>query len=181
MLKTWLKASSSGIPSIANDTRTVSLNFLAAIGFRQSFSFQSSIGDVSKGDKYSYRDALQIVLDNVVLLMLIPRKHLLYSWLPAWMRKIGKAGQDFQQHMDDMLSREMANMNQGDRRSAGLMPNMVRGLDENQKDSTKGISAEQKSEVELMSKTKNRSLMYYSGSIVRVWYRYLSCRRAKPG
>jgi cytochrome P450 len=139
MLQAW---TTEKIASAAKDVRTISLNVLAAIGFRRSFDFKSSTEEASetKEEKFSYRDALQVVLDNVILIMLIPRKHLRYSWLPAWMRRIGKAADDFGTYMQEMLDEELAALNRGEKEGGGLMTSMVRGLDMHQKDHTKGIS-----------------------------------------
>jgi hypothetical protein len=63
LIETCASSSSSGIRSVAKDTRTLSLNVLAAIGFRRSFSFRKAddSGGKREGAMYSYRDALQIV------------------------------------------------------------------------------------------------------------------------
>jgi cytochrome P450 len=143
MLESW---DESGIlSSVAADTRTLSLNVLAAIGFRQVFDFQHSRkAKASEGaGGLSYRDALQIVLDNVILIMLIPRKYLTYSWLPAWMRRIGFAGNEFQRHMKGMVEVETESLNHEKKSSSSLITSLVRALDTHQKDTTKGMSIEE--------------------------------------
>lgn len=142
MIEAWTRSDAN--IRVAKDTRTLSLNVLAAIGFRKSFKFQSS-GKNSKGpdESYSYRDALQMVLDNAILVMVLGRKHLLYSWLPAWIRGIGKAADDFQRHMEKMLDDEMGVLNRGEKGTGTIMTSFVRALDKHQKDSTKGMSAEE--------------------------------------
>lgn len=141
MLSVWTR---QGISSVARDTRTVSLNVLAAIGFRRPFDFKTLNKEPSEmNGKFSYRDALQIVLDNAILCMLIPRRHLRYPWLPLWMQRIGKAADDFAIHMRELLEDELAALNRGEKSSGGLLPSLVRGLDAHQKDKTKGVSAEE--------------------------------------
>lgn len=141
MLHTW--AQPNAIIRVAKDTRTLSLNVLAAIGFRRSFKFESSTEEVQTGGGFSYRDALQLVLDNAILVMVVGRKHLLYSWLPAWVQRIGKAAEDFQKHMERMLDEEMAVMNRGDKGTGTIMTSFVRALDQHQKDPSKGMSVEE--------------------------------------
>jgi cytochrome P450 len=135
MIHAWSSMSSAGIPSVAKDMRTLSLNVLAAIGFRRSFQFRSSDDSaaIREGGIFSYRDALQIVLDNVILLMLIPRHHLTYSWMPESLQRIGLAASDFKNHMVQMLDEETKLLNQGEKGSGSLMTSFIRALDSKDK------------------------------------------------
>jgi cytochrome P450 len=125
-----------GFSTTSKDTRTLSLNVMAACGFRRSFDFESSSEALTTTGTYSYRDALQIVLDNAILIMLIPRQYLRYSWLPRKMQIIGKAAADFQLHMTRMLEEETNMMNLGEKGSGGLMTSFVRALNTHQKEDT---------------------------------------------
>ncbi|KAH7408317.1 cytochrome P450 [Phaeosphaeria sp. MPI-PUGE-AT-0046c] len=137
-----------GFSSVSVDTRTLSLNVMAACGFRRSFDFKSSSEEEGTKGTYSYRDSLQIVLDNVILIMLIPRRHLNYSWLPRNLRVLGKAAADFKVHMTRMLEEETSMMKRGEKGSGSLMTSFVRALDTHQKDNieattTKGLSVDE--------------------------------------
>ena len=105
MLQTWTSTIGSRIPTIAKDTRTLSLNVLAATGFRRSYKF-SSASQVESDETQNYRNALQIVLDNSILLMLIPARFLVFPLLPTSWAHIGKAAAAFKQHMIRMLDEE---------------------------------------------------------------------------
>ncbi|KAL1607621.1 hypothetical protein SLS60_002555 [Paraconiothyrium brasiliense] len=140
MMEAW--ASSSEVASAAKDTRTLSLNVLAAIGFRRSFSFRTSDESVTErdGGMFSYRDALQIVLDNVILLMLIPPRYLVHSWVPASLRRIGTAASDFKTHMMTMLDEENKSMSRGEKGAGSLMTSFIRALDVRTNDTESNIS-----------------------------------------
>lgn len=84
-----------------------------------------------------------MVLDNVILIMVVGRKHLSHSWLPAWVRRIGKAGDDFQKHMEKMLDDEMSSLNRGEKGTNTIMTSFVRALDQHRQDKTKGMSVEE--------------------------------------
>jgi cytochrome P450 len=73
--------------------------------------------------------------------MLVPPRHLVYSWLPTSLRKIGTAAQDFKTHMVKMLDEENKLMNQGEKGTGSLMTSFIRALDTRTKDS--GSSASQ--------------------------------------
>lgn len=137
-----------GISSMSKDTRTLSLNVMAACGFHRSFSFKSSQDEDASAGTYSYRDALQTVLDNAILLMLIPRRYLKYSWLPTKLQVLGKAARDFEVHMVRMLEEETSKMNRGEKGAGSLMTSLVRALDvHTRKDmttaATKGLSVDE--------------------------------------
>ncbi|KAF2870624.1 cytochrome P450 [Massariosphaeria phaeospora] len=151
MIEYWTTSEStrSFIPSVAQDTRTLSLNVLAATGFRRSVDFQgSSSGAVeTEAGTFSYRDALQIVLDNVILLMVVPPRYLTNSWLPKSLLRLGKAAADFKMHMVRMLDEETSSLNRGEKGAGGIMTSFVRALDAHNKDDgsrgPKGMSVEE--------------------------------------
>lgn len=73
LLKLWTNRITSEPPSFAKETRALSLNVLAATGFRRSYSFQGpALKREQANEAQDYRDALQTVLDNAIFLMLIP-------------------------------------------------------------------------------------------------------------
>ncbi|KAJ5726426.1 cytochrome P450 [Penicillium malachiteum] len=133
MLDVWAGEESSEITSVSKDTRTVSLNVLAATGFRKSYPFRS----VQEQDgPASYRDSLQTILDNAILLMVAPRNLLGMPFAPKSWQVLGKAAKDFKNHMLTMLNDETKALNKGKPGSGSLMTTLVRAMDI-QKASTK--------------------------------------------
>jgi cytochrome P450 len=142
MIDTWVNADDTGIASIAKDTRTLSLNVLAATGFRRSYKFRGSTEPMSD-EASSYRDALQTVLDNVIMLMLISPKVLQLPFVPASWARIGKAAARFQSYMNQMLDEEISFRDKGQAGSGSLMTSFVRALDTNQKEAAAAKGGEQ--------------------------------------
>jgi cytochrome P450 len=138
MIEYWTSPGHDTIPSVAKDVRSLSLNVLAATGFRRSLTFRgSSVATLdTKGGLLPYRDALQIVLDNAILLMLFPYWILGKSWMPKSMRKIGKAAKDFKAHMVRMLEEETIAKDSGEKGTGSLMTSFVKALDVHEKDDT---------------------------------------------
>jgi hypothetical protein len=131
MLASWTtpELSAGGFNSVGKDTRTLSLNVLAATGFRRSFSFRSSSEKSADIDlASSYREALSIVLDNVILLLLIPYRYLQLSFLPTSLQRIGKAAAEYKEHMERMLDEETAAFKQGKVGADSIMTSFVRAL-----------------------------------------------------
>ncbi|KAJ6015100.1 cytochrome P450 [Penicillium herquei] len=138
MVKTWDSSKTGQIKSVAKDTRTVSLNVIAAIGFRKSYPFRSAneSEEEDSHDPTNYRDALQIVLDHCIMLMVIPRKWLSLPFAPSSWHKVAKASEGFQQHMTRMLNEEVKALNEGKAGSGSMMTSFVRAMDLNQKTGT---------------------------------------------
>ena len=131
-MQSWSLSNVSGIPSVAKDTRTLSLNVLAATGFHRSYRFRGS--NKSETDEAgTYRDALQTVLDNVIVLMLVPRR-LLQLPIPRSWARIGRAAAEFKQFMMDMLDKETILLQKGETGTGSLMTSFVRALDIHQKE-----------------------------------------------
>ncbi|KAL4962315.1 cytochrome P450 [Aspergillus stella-maris] len=88
------------------------LNVLAATSFRKSYYCNNT---------KSYRDALQTVLDNLILLM-----------------HVAHAAAAFRQHIEQMVGDELAALNGGCFSAGSLMSSFVRALGVNQKKKAKG-------------------------------------------
>lgn len=136
---------------MAKDTRTLSLNVLAATGFRRSYKFRSS-SQPATDEALTYRDALQVVLDNALFLMLVPPRFLLIPLLPKQWAHIGKAAADFKQYMVDMLQEETSRLDRGETGVGSLMTSFVRALNTHEQttvksgtdqSSTKGLSVDE--------------------------------------
>jgi hypothetical protein len=105
LLEYWAKEmkEQDGFSTVSKDTRTLSLNVVADCGFRRSLDFETLSGDSSTTGTSSYRDALHIVLDHAILIMLIPLHYLRYSWLPRNMQVLDKTAAEFKLHMTRIL------------------------------------------------------------------------------
>ncbi|ROV97578.1 hypothetical protein VSDG_04593 [Cytospora chrysosperma] len=130
MLRSWTGTqAAAGIPSVQKDTRTLSLNVLAATGFRKSYDFHGSADVAAHDEAGSYRDALQTVLDNAILIMIIPYRYLRGSLVPKKLVRIGDAARSFKKHMVKMLEDETSALRDNEPGSGGIMSALVRALD----------------------------------------------------
>lgn len=133
MLHSWITDANSGITSVVKDTRTLSLNVLAATNFGRSYKFRNS--NTSGNDEaQTFRDALQTVLDSAIILMIFPPRLLLLPLLPRSWARIGQATLDFKKYVLRMIDEETDMMNRGEKGTGSLMTSFVRALNEKQKD-----------------------------------------------
>lgn len=133
MVQSWEGTRGPCIPSVAKDTRTLSLNVLAATGFRRPYDFRSS-SQPGVDEAGKYRNALQTVLDNALLLMLVPPRFLRLPFLPDSWTRLGKAAAAFKQYMERMLDEETSLLDRGEKGTGSLMTAFVRALDTQQKE-----------------------------------------------
>lgn len=133
MLKMWTQTSIPREISTAKDTRTLPLNVLAATGFRKSYKFRSS-SEAGHDESGSYRDALQTVLDNAILIVIIPFRYLLLPFIPQSWRRVGRAAADFKKYMENVLDEESSSLKEGKAGNGTLMASLVRALGAHQKE-----------------------------------------------
>ena len=131
MVLSWTSSPESGIASVAKDTRNLSLNVLAATGFRRSYKFRSSSQPLTD-EAGTYRDALQTVLDNAIFVMILPPWLLSLPFLPCSWARISKAAADFKQYMANMLEHERSSLQRGEKGTGSLMTLFMRALDTHQ-------------------------------------------------
>lgn len=110
MLQYWTKK--RAITSSADDLRTLSLHVLTGAGFGKYFKFEGhdERGEASKSG--NYKSALQMILENCVLIMGIGPKALATArpFLPnSWkLRVLAQTCADFQQYMTELYEEEKA-------------------------------------------------------------------------
>ncbi|KAG8169916.1 hypothetical protein KVR01_000661 [Diaporthe batatas] len=133
----WRTASMtvSEIPSVRKDIRTISLNVLSATGFRKSYPFKASHETtVHADDETGYRKTLSTVLDNAILIMLIPYRYLKGPLVPKKLVEVGDAARAFKTHLTAMLEKEVTASKEGKPVSGGIMSGFVHSLELHRKE-----------------------------------------------
>lgn len=151
MIKYW--SSKSSIDSVAADTRTVSLHVMSGAIFGKSYLFRGADEDTSstKEDSSSYGEALRIILDRCIPLVVLGRKNLSKKWLPKSFRELYQATLVFQEHMTKAYEAEKRAISRNDKLENNLMTSLVRGSQANvdQRGSTTGSHQEDLTEEEV--------------------------------
>ena len=112
MLSAWTNWGFKGTTGIARDTRTLSLDVLAATGFKKSYRFRAST-EPGLDEARNYCEALMINLDNSMFMMFLPPKVLLSPFAPKSWSRIGRATREFKTYMETMLHEERSLLNTG--------------------------------------------------------------------
>ncbi len=147
MLKSWLDLGSRGSNSTAEDTMTLALHVLTCAGFGMSYSFHAGLSAPQSGHAMTYRDALSLVLQNVLIILLIPRRVLTSSFVPLRLRSIGKAIDEFKAYMIEMTGEERRSISKEDSGAGNLLSSLIRASESAKHDpdgyANRGLSDEE--------------------------------------
>lgn len=137
MLHAWNRSGRAGTTGFLKDLRSLSLNILATAGFRKSYRFRTST-DAVVDEIRSYRKCLEIVLDNALLMMLLPPNLLSMFFIPKSLARIGQATTKLKQYMISAFNEERQLFDTGKPGAGNFMSSLVRALQNEQRQSMKG-------------------------------------------
>jgi cytochrome P450 len=115
--------------SIADDARTISLHILSAAGFGKFYPFQASRGSIdttTTSVAANYKESLQTILDNCVLLFVLGTKVIQKPWLPKKMRDLNAAVHSFRAYMTGVYEAEKKAFSEDKPAANNLMTQLVR-------------------------------------------------------
>ncbi|KAI1308544.1 putative cytochrome P450 [Xylaria venustula] len=130
MLEEWTTKQQTGSLNLVADLRALTFNVLAATAFQESRSSENPSLE-PKGSETrteTYRDTLHVVLENAILLMLVPYRHLKGNLIPTGLAKIGRAAESFKSLLMEMVREEAAAIDRDSAASGGLLTPLVRAL-----------------------------------------------------
>ncbi|KAI2469560.1 cytochrome P450 [Annulohypoxylon bovei var. microspora] len=133
MLRYWTTKSS--VTSSADDLRTLSLHVLSRAGFGKSFKFVGHDERQSSSPSNSYKESLQTVLENLVLILGLGTKFLANPWLPRKLRTVHEACVSFQKYMNSLYEEEKQAFAEREVRDHNLMTSLVRASQDEAKSS----------------------------------------------
>ncbi|KAI0545638.1 cytochrome P450 [Xylaria curta] len=139
MLQYW--SSKTSIPSIADDLRTLSLHVLSRAGFGKSFKFQGhDQRKLSVDPSVNYKESLQIILENCVLILAFGTKFISNPWLPSNFRTVHKAWVSFHAYMTKLYEEEKRKLAEGQKSDHNLMTLLIRASQEDQEKTSGGLT-----------------------------------------
>lgn len=120
--------SRQSVETVAHDTRTLSLNVMSMAGFGKSFPFKGhhEAQIALKGTSLSYKEALQTILENSIVIMVLGTKFLAKPWLPRYFKDLHNACFSFQGYMTELLEAGKMKSSQTMVSDRNLMDSLVR-------------------------------------------------------
>jgi len=128
------------------DVRMLSLNVLASTALKKSYQFRGSADPAppAQDEADDYRGSLQTVLENIMLLLMIPYKFLANPVMPKKWRRIGQAGASFQRFISKMLDDETQALSEGKSGSGGLLTGCAQALEVHKQEEAVGTPMKEK-------------------------------------
>ena len=130
MLQGWVKHA-EGINTIESDTTILALHVLTAAGLGISYPFSGGLQTPVSGHSMTYRDALTMILLNLVLAIVTASIRLPTWILPRKVNAVREATDNFKQYMVEMLEKEKKSMELGKPESNNLMSSLIRASEAN--------------------------------------------------
>lgn len=130
-------SSQPSVDTVAHDTRTLSLNVMSRAGFGKVYPFKGHHEPQMKlgGTSLSYKEALQTILENSIVIMVLGTKFLAKPWLPRSLEKLHYACASFQGYMTELYEAEKKNSLEGKNSDRNLMTSLVRASQQDTKES----------------------------------------------
>ncbi|KAI1205124.1 cytochrome P450 [Annulohypoxylon truncatum] len=125
MLRYW--SSKSSVKTTADDVRTLSLHILSRAAFGKSFKFVGhDERDQSASVSNNYKESLQTILENCVLILGFGTEFIAKPWLPHKFRVVHKAWVSFRAYMTNMYEEEKRAFDEGRMTDQNLMTLLIR-------------------------------------------------------
>lgn len=129
MLDAWCRLGAKGTRETVRDTATLALHVLTSAGLGVTYEWGQGVQHLPPGHTMSYRESLSVCLQNVLPLNIFSKRVLALNFMPSKTQKIGRALQEFQLYMDEMLAHERSSAAKQSR-SWNLMGALVRASED---------------------------------------------------
>jgi cytochrome P450 len=116
--------------------RRYSLHVLSATGFGKSEPYDPAVEDQDSADGLSYKDALNLILENAVIIFALGPKLLtspIRHILPTRWKLVGEATRYFRLHISNIIAEEKQNTDKHGGRNGNFINAMVRASEEERK------------------------------------------------
>ena len=140
MLRSWDEHGHKGTNGTCDDTATLALHVITSAGFGISYPFQGGLRIIQKGHTMLYREALSTILNNIVLVFLLPHKLLSPKYVPLRLSYLSRAVQEYKNYLLEMVDKERDLVLNGEYGADNLMSSLVRASEEDKATTMNGGS-----------------------------------------
>lgn len=114
MIRIWMSKRQDGVEDCPADVMTLTLHVLISVGLGKTYDFDGGTRDLEKNHTLSYRDALQLILENLLVVFLtkyIPFPSII---LPASVRKVKDSVRELKDYMSEMMAEQRSALHESD-------------------------------------------------------------------
>ena len=105
---------------------TLTIHVLVSVDFEKSYSFQDSTKTLNEANSMNHRDALSLILKNVMLILTLSLKFLTRLSRLKSLTYLNQITVTFKKYMTNILEKEKELMTQEKSRSDNLMTSLIR-------------------------------------------------------
>ena len=129
MIQSFVAAGAAGTTSLQKDVQTVALHVLTKVGFGVENDFGEGVSRVHPGYKLPFRDTIQLILRQAIVILIIGRKNLLSRVMPAGLQKLGTAVEEYDRYIRSLLQDQRKAIAQGTEPQNNLLNVLIRASD----------------------------------------------------
>lgn len=102
MLEHWMESGPQGISTTSHDTMSLALNVITSAGFGVPYNFRDNKTQPDKPERLSYRVCLEAVLQNMIIIAVVPEWVYSIPFLPQKLHDYRHAARQLQAYMVEM-------------------------------------------------------------------------------
>jgi cytochrome P450 len=106
--------------------RSIAINVLGEAGYGQPQKWSSTESETDVKGKLTYFDAISAIVNSLVPAAILPNWFLQLPFMPAFLRKVGKAKDEYPYHTTEMLEKERSLIASGVEDRNSMMAMLVR-------------------------------------------------------
>ena len=149
MLVRWTTLSTQGTCDTMEDTRIVALHVIDHAGFGITNDFGEGVMKPGPGHQIAYRDAMLLILSNILLVFVLPVHVLSKSFMPKSLQQLGLALREFRTYMEEMVTAEREKSSKNEHGKENLLSTLVRASDEAKSSGDQALSKSSMTDEEL--------------------------------
>lgn len=106
MIRIWLKNGQAGVEDSPSDIMTLTLHVLISVGLGKTYEFDGGTSVLEKGHTMSYREALQLILENLGIVFVLKFMSLPTMVLPASIGRVKASVRELKDYMKEMMAEQ---------------------------------------------------------------------------
>ena len=134
MLEYWTQRAKQPIRSTHEDTKTFTLNVLAAALFNKVYPFEAKgqLEQHKEDTSYQYRESLSTILSSIIQIFILGEQGLKAWWTPKSWKDASTAMATFRSYILGLMNEERSFIRQGKLDNQHLVARLVRACEEDQ-------------------------------------------------
>lgn len=123
MIRLWMEKGRDGVEDSPSDIMTLTLHVLISVGLGKTYEFDGGTRSLEKNHSLSYREALQLILENLFLVFVTKSIPLPDIVLPTSVRKVKNSVRELEGYMREMMAEQRSALHEFE--GVGMKDNLM--------------------------------------------------------